>query len=75
MKIRTRLQPTREAEVDEGERRVLEHQGLLWNGTDAELAAHYRAAGLDLPPTAGAPAAPETAAPSGAASTTTAKEG
>lgn len=72
MKIRTTIQPTVEVEVDDGERAVLEHQGLVWSGTDAELAELYAAAGLPAP----APAAPSTGAKTTttSASTTTAKE-
>lgn len=39
MKVRTRFQPTQEIEVDEQEAAALKHQGLLWSGTDKELAA------------------------------------
>lgn len=59
--LRTVLQPTQEIELDDDVARVLEHLGFAWNGTDDELAEHYRAAGLDLPPdikpTQAAPAA------------------
>jgi hypothetical protein len=55
MKVRTRFQPTEEIEVDEGRHRELEHQGYLWAGTDAELAALHEEAGLPVP---GAPAKP-----------------
>lgn len=47
--VRATMQPTVLIEVDERERKVLEHQGLLFTGTDEELAAHYRAAGLEVP--------------------------
>lgn len=70
MKVRTRIQPTVEVEVDEGERRVLEHQGLLWSGTDQELAALCEAAGLPAPVSA-APAKTASAIPAGAATATT----
>lgn len=53
MKVRTRFQPTEEIEVDEQEAKALEHQGYLWAGTDAELAALHEEAGLPVP---GAPA-------------------
>lgn len=51
MKVRTVFQPTEELEVDEQEAHVLRHAGHLFTGSDDELAEHYRAAGLDLPPT------------------------
>lgn len=51
MKLRTVLQPTEEREFDDAEASVLEQQGLVWHGTDDELSAHYRDAGIDLPPT------------------------
>jgi hypothetical protein len=73
MKVRTTIQPTVEVDVDEGERRVLEHQGLLWAGTDEELAALYEAAGLKAP---APPAKPQTAQPAPASQgTDTKKEG
>lgn len=56
--VRTTLQPTQELEVDEHDRGVLEHQGLLWNGTDEELARLHTEAGLPFP----APAKPTAAA-------------
>jgi hypothetical protein len=77
VKVRTSQQPTQEVEVDEHDRGVLEHQGLLWNGTPEELAALYAAAGLEppAPPAPGAtPAKPATAATTVTAATTTAKE-
>jgi len=68
VKVRTRFQPTTEVEVDAEEAAVLKHQGLLWSGTDKELAALHDDA--DLP----APGA--TAKPTGAsASATDKKEG
>lgn len=61
--VRTCFQPTQLLEVKEHEAKVLAHQGLLWDGTREELAAHYAAAGLDMPPEP--PAAQQTtAAPS-----------
>lgn len=68
-RVRTRFQPCHEIEVDEQEAKALEHQGLLWSGTDAELAALLEEAGLPVP---GAPAK-TTAAASAAA--TDKKEG
>lgn len=50
MRVRTVFQPTEELEVDERQARLLGHLGHLFTGSDDELAAHYRAAGLDLPP-------------------------
>lgn len=47
--VRTRFQPCHEIEVDEQEAAVLEHQGLLWSGTAAELAALFEEAGLSVP--------------------------
>lgn len=38
-KIRTTIDPRTEVEVDEHEAAVLEHSGLLYQGTDADLAA------------------------------------
>jgi hypothetical protein len=55
VKVRTRFQPTVETEVDEGEAVALERQGLLWSGTDKELAALHTDAELPAP---GAPAKP-----------------
>lgn len=72
-KVRNRFQPTVESEVDEGQLRELEQQGLLFGGTDEELAALHEAAGLPAPKAAVAPAKPAGAPAS--ASTTTAKEG
>jgi hypothetical protein len=66
MKVRTRFQPTAEIEVDEGKHHELEHQGLLWSGTAAELAALHEEAGLPAP---GAPAKP-----AGASATATDKK-
>lgn len=37
--IRTTLNPREEVEVDEHDAAVLEHQGLLYQGTEADLAA------------------------------------
>lgn len=37
-KVRTVFQPREEIEVDDQEAVVLEHQGLLWRGSAAELA-------------------------------------
>lgn len=51
MIVRTKQQPTVERDLEDAEVAVLEHQGLVWHGTDDELAAHYRDAGIDLPPT------------------------
>jgi hypothetical protein len=73
MKVRTKLQPTVEVEVDEGERKLLEHQGLLWDGTDEQLAEHYTAAGLEPPAKPGKPQAAQSA-PAGQG-TDTKKEG
>lgn len=68
MKIRTSLQPLLEIEADEHDVAVLRHQGLLWTGTDAELAALEAAAGPGVPaapakPTPSAPAATAAASP------------
>lgn len=49
-KVRTIFQPTEELEVDEEQLRLLEHLGHVFTGSDEELAEHYKAAGLDLPP-------------------------
>lgn len=65
MKVRTRFQPTLEIEVDDREHAALEHQGLLWSGTDEELAELHADAGLDAP----APAKKTTAGATVTAST------
>lgn len=65
MKIRTKLQPTEEIEVDEHEAKVLEHQGLVWDGTDEELATLHVAAGLPAPKPAQQASAGATASPAG----------
>lgn len=49
-RVRTIFQPTVETDVDDEQLRVLKHLGHVFTGTDDVLAAHYRAAGLDLPP-------------------------
>ena len=56
--VRTCFQPTALLEVDEQEAATLDHQGLLWAGTDEELAALHAAAGLPIPK-----AAPKTVPP------------
>lgn len=43
VKIRHRFQPRDEVEVDEQEAKVLKEQGLLYEGTDDELAALFAA--------------------------------
>lgn len=70
MHVRTVFQPTLLHEVSEQEAAVLEHQGLLWTGDDDELAAHYRAAGLDVPPDV-KPTTPAAAADTAPAAKTT----
>lgn len=74
MKVRIKLQPAVEVEVDEHDKQVLEHQGLLWSGTDAELAAHYADAELPLPPGLKAAPTSTTSAVAGAGTDKT-KEG
>lgn len=49
-KIRTVFQPTVELEVDEQRAKLERRLGHVFTGSDEELAAHYQAAGLDLPP-------------------------
>jgi hypothetical protein len=71
MKVRTRFQPTVEVEMSDAEAAAHKHQGLLWDGTPAELAALYEEAGLPAPAPAGKTS---TAGTTVTAATTTAKE-
>lgn len=75
-KVRTRFQPTVEVEMDDAEAAAHEHQGLLWSGTDAELADLCEAAGLPAPAaTPPTPAAAVKTAVATGAGTTDKKEG
>lgn len=65
MKIRTKLQPTQELDISEQEAKVLEHQGLVWDGTDEELAALHVTAGLPVPKPVQQASAGATASPAG----------
>lgn len=58
IKFRSTIQPTVELEGDEHDKAVLAHQGLLFTGTDEELAKHYADAGLEMPKPTEQPAKP-----------------